>query len=67
MQERNHTLIGTNGDRELWRSEIRQPDNQWTTIYRGIGFVYVQGVRKQTPEDHAWPGEAEAQAWLIQG
>ncbi|MBB6411859.1 hypothetical protein HNQ71_004547 [Mesorhizobium sangaii] len=66
MRERNRKLINSNGDRELWQSEIQQPDGQWVTLYRGKEFLHVQGVRKQTPDDAAFYSKAEAHAWLLQ-
>ncbi|RWC41726.1 MAG: hypothetical protein EOS55_25530 [Mesorhizobium sp.] len=66
MQERNKELIGANGDRQLWRLEILQPNGQWDKVYQGKVFMNVQGVRKQTPDDPAFIGQAEAQAWLLQ-
>lgn len=67
MRERNHKLINTNGDRELWQLEIQQPDGQWVMLYQGKEFMDVQGVRKQTPDDPAFHSKAEAHAWLLKG
>ncbi|MEI9418094.1 hypothetical protein [Mesorhizobium sp. Cs1321R2N1] len=67
MRERNRKLINTNGDRELWQLEVRQPDGEWVTLYYGKEFVDVQGIRKQTPDDAAFHSQAEGHAWLLRG
>jgi hypothetical protein len=67
MRQRKLEYIDSNGDRELWRAEIEQPDGEWVAIYLGKVFINVQGIRKQTPEDPAWNSQAEGLAWLMQG
>lgn len=66
MRERNQKLIGTNANRELWQSEIQQPDGQWIKLYRGKVFADVNGKKMQTPEDPAFRSQAEASSWLLQ-
>lgn len=65
MRRRNYKLIGKDGNRELWQSEIRQPDGEWVTHYEGKIFMVVQGIRKQTLDDPAFHGQAEGEAWLL--
>lgn len=64
MSEQKWDFIDQRDDRELYRWQIKQPDGEWITRYRGRVFTIVEGQRLQTPDDPFFPDEEAGQQWL---
>lgn len=64
-QTRNEMLIAEEGERAIYRFEIKKPDGIWTPIFRGQDTIHdVQGGEVAAPAHPTFPTEEQARKWL---
>lgn len=63
---RNFKCIASNGERCLWRYEIRMPSGEWVVRYRGgVHQLLGDEDRPKPALEPQFTTEAEGRAWLF--
>ncbi|MEF2554515.1 hypothetical protein VQ042_25005 [Aurantimonas sp. A2-1-M11] len=65
VQKRNETLIAEEGERAIYRFEIKKPDGIWATMFRGQDTIHdSKGEEVCAPAHPTFPTEEQAREWL---
>ncbi|MBR9892034.1 hypothetical protein [Salipiger bermudensis] len=64
MTDAEWKLFETQGAREVWQKQLRQPDGETEFRYRGEEYTELDGERTKVEETRDFKTQSDALAWL---